>query len=213
MIETGTGLIMRVRPLTESSLIIHWLTPEWGRIATVAKGARRQKSPFQSKLDLFYQAHISWVRSRRSELHTLREVKLEQGYDFLRQDMPRLQQACYCAALVEISTEMETPIPAVYDLFLSLLAVLQSNEATSQTVFAFELKLLQELGFSPDLQAQPLSPGAREIIKALTFALWPSPARLVLSRAQEIEISHFLQNFIIFHLEKIPKGRNEALGL
>ena len=46
MIESATGMILRTRPLTETSLIVHWLTPDFGRIATVAKGARRPKSPF-----------------------------------------------------------------------------------------------------------------------------------------------------------------------
>ena len=45
MIESATGLILRTRRLTETSLIIHWLTPDLGRIATVAKGA-----PFLTKL-------------------------------------------------------------------------------------------------------------------------------------------------------------------
>jgi DNA repair protein RecO (recombination protein O) len=53
MIETATGLIFRTRSLTETSLIVQWLTPHLGRLATVAKGARRVKSPFHGKLDLF----------------------------------------------------------------------------------------------------------------------------------------------------------------
>ena len=47
MTENATGIILRTRPLTETSLIVHWLTPELGRLATVAKGARRHKSLFQ----------------------------------------------------------------------------------------------------------------------------------------------------------------------
>ena len=76
MTESASGIILRTRPLTETSLIVHWLTPELGRVATVAKGARRPKSPFAGKLDLFYSADFSFTRSRRSELHTLREAGL-----------------------------------------------------------------------------------------------------------------------------------------
>ena len=71
------GIILRTRPLTETSLIVHWLTPDAGRIATVAKGARRPQSPFRGKLDLFYLAALSYRLSRRSELHTLCEVVLK----------------------------------------------------------------------------------------------------------------------------------------
>ena len=50
MDERAHGVILRIRPLTESSLIVQWLTPESGRLATVAKGARRPKSAFLGKL-------------------------------------------------------------------------------------------------------------------------------------------------------------------
>src|SRR5271169_4167849 len=110
MIEPATGIVLQTRPLTETSLIVHWLTPDFGRIATVAKGARRPKSPFGGKLDLFYHADFSFSRSRLSELHNLREVSLRETHQALRQELGYLQQASYCAALVEQSTETETPL-------------------------------------------------------------------------------------------------------
>src|SRR5438876_6348436 len=70
MDEQARGIVLRLYPLTETSLIIQWLTPNFGRLATVAKGARRSKSPFRGKLDLFYLAEFTFNRSRRSELHT-----------------------------------------------------------------------------------------------------------------------------------------------
>ena len=93
MTESATGLVLRVRPLTETSLITHWLTPDFGRIATVAKGARRAKSPFAGKLDLFYFADFSFSRSHSSDLHNLREVKLHKTHSAIREDMTKLQQA------------------------------------------------------------------------------------------------------------------------
>src|SRR2546426_12095054 len=93
--ERSSGIIVRTRLLTETSLIVHWVTPEFGRIATVAKGARRPKSPFRGKLDLFYEADFSFLRSRRSDLHTLKEAVLRQTHPSLRRDLARLQQAAY----------------------------------------------------------------------------------------------------------------------
>ncbi|MAE31407.1 MAG: hypothetical protein CMO43_07430 [Verrucomicrobiales bacterium] len=46
----------------------------------LAKGARRAKSPFRGKLDLFHLAEFSFRRSRRSELHTLCEVVLTEPF-------------------------------------------------------------------------------------------------------------------------------------
>src|SRR5580765_2597628 len=105
MIERATGLILRTRPLTETSLIVHWLTPDLGRLATVAKGARRPKSPFRGKLDLFYLAEFSFSRSRSSERHNLRQIQLRETHEFLPRDLLFLQQASYCVWLVELTTE------------------------------------------------------------------------------------------------------------
>src|SRR5881409_2799886 len=101
MDERARGLVMRLYPLTETRLIVHWLTPNLGRIATAAKGARRPKSPFRGKLDLFYLAEFTFNRSRHSELHTLREVSLRETHNGLRYELGYLQQASYCAALIE----------------------------------------------------------------------------------------------------------------
>src|SRR6266481_7056957 len=207
MTESATGLVLRTRPLTESSLIVHWLTQEKGRIATVAKGARRPRSPFRGKLDLFYLADFSFARSRRSELHTLREVALRETHSALRHELGYLQQASYCAALIEQATETETPLPAVFDLLAGLLRYLPALPFHPQTIFAFELKLLNELGLRPDLDKTKLNPGTKQLVKTLAERDWPMLARLRPSAPQTTELRQFLHGFLIFHLGKIPKGR------
>jgi DNA repair protein RecO (recombination protein O) len=213
MIETAVGLVLRTRPLTETSLIVHWLTPNLGRVATVAKGAQRPKSPFRGKLDLFYLADFSFSRSRRSELHTLREVGLRETNSGLRKDLGLLQQACYCAALVEQATETETPLNRVFDVMTGLLAHLTAQPLVVSTIFSFELKLLTELGLKPDFDRTKLNLGTKQLVKALTESDWPVVARLRPTAAQAAELGHFLHGFVIYHLGRIPKGRDAALGL
>ncbi len=212
MIENSHGLVLRTRPLTETSLIVHWLTARHGRLATVAKGARRPKSPFRGKLDLFFAADFSFSRSRHSELHALREVSVLETHTRLRQDLEALHQACYAAALVEQTTETETPIPAIYTLTRDFVAWVAAEPARSAMVFAFELKLLEELGLQPDLSNSRLKAGTVEIVRLLTRAPWQTISNLRVSAAQKAELSHFLHGFILFHLGKIPATRAAALG-
>ena len=207
MVERTQGLILRTRPLTDSSLIVQWLTPDAGRIATVAKGARRSNSPFRGKLDLFYLADFSFSRSRRSDLHTLREVLLRETHTALREQLAYLQQACYCAALIEQTTETETPLPAIFKLMTDLLNHLPTRPPLPATTFTFEIKLLVELGLKPDLSKSKLTRGAKQIVSALSTNDWPAVSRLKLSEAQVTELRQFLHGFLIFHLGKIPKGR------
>jgi DNA repair protein RecO (recombination protein O) len=212
MIQNATGLILRTRPLTETSLIVHWLTPEFGRMATVAKGARRAKSPFLGRLDLFYLADFSFNRSHRSDLHALREVGLRDTQSALRQELRRLRQAAYAAAFIEQTTETETPLPTVFELVTGFLDCLCHHAASPQMVFAFELKLLRELGLHPDLDKIRLTPGAKQIVRALAQDDWPAGLRLKLTPTQTDELRNFLHGFLIFHLGRLPRGRAGALA-
>ncbi len=165
MIESASGIILRTRPLTETSLIVHWLTPDLGRIATVAKGARRPKSPFAGKLDLFYAADFSFSRSRSSELHNLREVSLRETHGAIREDILKLQQAGYAAAFIEQATETATPLPEIFELMRGFLELSCARTNRSRRIiFALELKLLRELGLEPDLAEARLTPGAKKIV-------------------------------------------------
>jgi len=182
-------------------------------VATEAKGARRPNSAFRGKLDLFYEADFSFARSRRSELHTLREVSLLRTHPRLREDLHALQQAAYCTALLEQTTETETPLPEIHRLFQQLLAEVTRGMTEPRTVLAFEAKLLVQLGQQPNVTESSLSPGSRQIYARLESEDWPALERLKLSAAQEVELRQFLHGFLIYHLGKIPKGRGEALAV
>lgn len=212
MVESATGLVLRVRPLTETSLIVHWLTPTFGRLATVAKGARRPKSSFRGRLDLFYFADFSFSRSRTSELHQLREVSLRHTYGCLRKEIGALQQASYCVRLIEQATETETPLGSIFEMIFNLLQILEEQPPEAPLVFGFELKLLAELGLQPNLDELELSGGAKALIDHFMQADWPRISRLRLTPAQQNELGRFLQGFLLFHLGRVPKGREAAVG-
>ena len=212
MIASASGIILRTRPLTETSLIVHWLTPELGRIATVAKGARRPKSPFAGKLDLFYAADFSFSRSRSSDLHNLREVKLHETHGAIREDILKLQQAGYVAAFIEQATETETPLPEIYELVRGFLKLLCGQAPLPQNLFALELKLLRELGQEPDLDKTHLTPGTKKLVQSFLAGDGTGGSRLKLSADQGSELRQFLHNFLIFHLGRLPRGRAAALA-
>jgi DNA repair protein RecO (recombination protein O) len=191
MIQSTQGIILRTRPFTETSLLVDWLTSDLGRLHTVARGARRPKSPFRGRLDLFFEADLSLVRSRTSSLHTLRE-------------------ASYAAALIEQTTERDAPLPAVFELLRGFLAGLSGAPGSKCALFAFELKLLRELGLQPDLSSASLTPGARQAADRLLQLDWPAIRPLRLTQAQSIELDRFLRAFLLYHLGRIPPSRGAA---
>lgn len=207
MIEPATGLILRTWPLTETSLIVEWLTAEAGRMSTAAKGARRPRSPFLGKLDVFYEADFTFSRSRRSELHTLREVRLRATHDALRRDLDRLAQAAYCAKLIEQTTETDTPVPRIYELMRGVVNHLDTHPAQPQLIFAFELKLLRELGQQPNPARTSLNARERELLVRLLESDWPEVSQMTLSASEINDLRLFLHGYLIYHLGRIPKPR------
>ncbi len=212
MDERATGLILRTQPLTDTSLIVQWITPDLGRVSTVAKGARRPKSPFAGKLDLFFECEFSFVRSRRSELHTLREARLVDSHPALREDLERLQMAAYAAALIQTATETDTPLPDHYALLSEFIREITGRPPRPLTLFALEIKTLEIGGMAPDLSDSALNPGARQILEKCRQSDWATLARLVPSPGQERDIARFLGHFIEFNLERLPRGRDVCLS-
>jgi recombinational DNA repair protein (RecF pathway) len=122
-----------------------------------------------------------------------------------------LRQAAYAATLVEQATETETPLPAVFEVMNGFLGCLCRQQSAPQIVLAFELKLLHELGLKPDLGETKLTPGTKQIVRALLQNDWSACSRLKLTPAQAGELRQFLHGFLIFHLGRLPKGRTTAL--
>ncbi len=210
MDERATGLLLRTYPLTESSLIVHWLTREQGRIATVAKGALRPKSSFRGKLDLFFLCELSFLRSRRSELHTLKEVTLIDSEPALRHDLSLLRRAAYASSLIQQTTESDSPVPEIYELLFGFVRALPRS-GSALPVLAFEIKLLRLLGLAPDAAAAELSAGSKRSLTYLSESEWEMLERFKLSQIQFQELRRFLHGFLIYHLGKFPPGRTQAL--
>lgn len=137
---------MRRIRLGDTSWIISWLTEAHGRLKTVAKGARRPRSTFSGKLDLFFVGEISYAPSRRSDLHALREVLLVQPFDRLRTDFLRTELAAYFVELIELVTEAEHPVPELFDLLLRALGYLNTRRPTVRALLHFESELARLLG-------------------------------------------------------------------
>ena len=205
--ERARGLVLQTRPLTETSLIVNWLTADWGRVSTVAKGALRSRSPFRGKLDLFYLADFTFQRSRRSDLHTLTEVALTGSHPTLRTDWEKLRVACYAAHLVSQATERETPLPGVYDLFVALLRGLEQGPVSRELVLRFEVNLLVDLGLAPDPASTRLGVAARELLGAFISLALDAPSPPAIDPEPFAELDHFLGTFLEHHLGRVPPER------
>ena len=112
----------------------------------MVKGARRPKSPFAGKLDLFFEAEISIVRSRKSDLHTLTEAVLKNPFAGIRSNYLRMQTAAYFVELIEICTERDHREPELFNLLCRAFGYLDGNNPTARAVAHFETELARIAG-------------------------------------------------------------------
>jgi DNA repair protein RecO (recombination protein O) len=144
--ETSKAILLRKRKLGDTSLIITWYTESLGRIDTVAKGARRPKSVFAGKLDLFFEAEIQIARSRKSSLHTLTEAVLRNPFGGIRSNYLRTQTASYFVELIELSTEPDHSAPELFHLLQRAFGFLAVQDANLRAVRHFEKELARLSG-------------------------------------------------------------------
>jgi DNA repair protein RecO (recombination protein O) len=150
-VDTTAAIVIRMTRLTETSLIIHWFTEAHGLVKTVAKGARRARSPFAGQLDLFFGGEISLSRARNGELHTLREVSIRHWREGLRKNYSTTLLAAYCCQLLESAVEPEHAEPELHDLLRRALDHLDTAPASLRALRHFETELARLLGVSHEL--------------------------------------------------------------
>jgi DNA repair protein RecO (recombination protein O) len=145
-VQSTAAILLRKRKLSDTSLIVSWCTESLGCIQTVAKGARRPKSPFAGKLDLFFENEIQIAPARKSNLHTLTEVTLRKTFSGIRQHYLRMQTAAYFVELIELSTERDHDEPQLFALLRRAFAYLDQSDPNLRAVSHFETELARIAG-------------------------------------------------------------------
>lgn len=156
------GIILKTTPLRESDLILTVLTDTEGKLALLAKGARRSKRRFMGGLDLFDCGELT-VQPQRAEgrLPLLEAFTERESFLGLRSDLLRLSLA---STLLEITTAFTVEgdpedvlhyAPLHRALMEISLGKDQHRCVSEGVLFLFEL--LQRAGFNP-LHAPELQP-------------------------------------------------------
>lgn len=201
--ERAEAIVLRLRPVTESSLLVTWFSREFGKLKTLAKGARRSKNPFRGKIDLFYVVEIVFLRSNRSDLHLLQECFLNDPHKKLRESVGTLTAASYACELVEIGTEREDANPKIFDLLDGILSELECGSEPVLLIW-FELQLLAATGWKPKWEKRD---GVSRVLASLAAASLQAARRVRLSEAQVQEARQVLWQFSDGQFGRAPRAR------
>ena len=137
----------------ETSLVLELFTRDHGRVAVMAKGARRPRSTLRAVLLQFQPIELAY--SGRNELKTLVRAEWRGGVPLPQGDS--LLVAFYLNELLVRLLPREDPHPRLFDGYEATLQALGSPPAEDRVAHLeralrrFEWLLLQEIGYAPDL--------------------------------------------------------------
>ncbi|MBA4177750.1 MAG: DNA repair protein RecO [Leptothrix sp. (in: Bacteria)] len=159
--------VLHTHDWSETSLIVELFTRSQGRIVVAAKGAKRPTSNFRAVLLPFQPLLASLGKApvdEHAEIFNLRGAEWAGGQPLLA--AAALFSGFYANELLLKLLARQDPHPALFDAYADTLAALGEGGDEGAALRAFELVLLRELGWLPELDvatltAAPLAPEAR----------------------------------------------------
>ena len=182
--DDEAAFVLHAYPYRETSLIVEAFTPGYGRVAMVARGAKRPRSETRGLLQAFQPLVLSWAGT--GELKTLLKAEWRGG-------MPlpggsALLAGFYVNELLLKLLPREDPHAGLFDAYAAALAALAERPAAAAQAAVlrrFELTLLAELGYALALtrdvaSGDPVDPAGR-----YHYVPDRGPLRIAANAAQE----------------------------
>jgi DNA repair protein RecO (recombination protein O) len=160
-IRHDQGIVLRSYAFGESDRVVIILSPNHGKLRTVAKGVRKTKSRFGGRLEPL--THVDLVLYEGRNLDTITQVSIIETYPAVRADLDRVAMAGAMLSVIDaVAQEGETS----HRLFLLLqrgLRELDKGEVVPGLLPAFYIKLADAIGLSPALTRCASCGGAIDI--------------------------------------------------
>ncbi len=150
-IRNDQGIVLRGYPFGEADRVVVLLSPNNGKLRTVAKGIRKTTSRFGGRLEPF--THVDLVLYEGRNLDTITQVSIIEGFPRVRQDLDLVIAAgTMFEGAYAVAKEDESSVR----LFLLLqrgLRALEAGVIGNDLITSFLLKLADVVGVAPALEA------------------------------------------------------------
>ncbi len=153
MIIHTEGIVLKSFDFRETSRIVTFFTVAKGKVKGVLKGIRKDPKKFGSSVDKFSVNDIVYYEYSKSDLHLVSQCDLIQYFFGLRQDYKKNLAASYMIELVDMIMPDEEANKKIYRLILDAMTTLDQTKDIGKIVHLFQIKMLQESGFSPHLDS------------------------------------------------------------
>jgi DNA repair protein RecO (recombination protein O) len=144
------AVVLKRMDLGEADRILTLFTRDEGKIRAVAKGVRRTTSRSAGHLEPFTLSDILFAVGR--ELDVISQADTLDSFRAIREDLNLTTHAYYLAEVVDLLTEERLENRAVFDTLVEAFRSLCRPADAKLILIAFQLRLLQALGYRPELR-------------------------------------------------------------
>ncbi len=146
------AIVLRRLDYGEADRILTLLTREYGKLAAIAKGARKSKARPAASLDLFARSRMMLAKGHNLDVVT--QVERRGDVRNIAGDLQRTAYACLVAEVVDKVLEDRHPVDDVFELVVATLDRLNASDRSSRADAAwFVMRILDLLGYQPQLYA------------------------------------------------------------
>ena len=143
------AIILKRREQGEADRVITIFTPEYGKRVVIAKGVRKPTSRKAGHLEPFTHASLMLAKGKTWDIVT--NAQTVTSFRKLREDLDLTAYAYYFCELLDAFVQEDDPHPELYDLLLTAFRRLEESPNPSLTARWYELALLKQAGFAPQL--------------------------------------------------------------
>ncbi|STZ75599.1 DNA repair protein RecO [Bergeriella denitrificans] len=142
------AFLLAATPWRESSLWLEIYSRRYGRVALLARSARKRMSELRGVLVPFVPVNLSWYGSQ--ELKTLHRAEWLGGWP--QPQGAALFSGLYVNEIMLKLTAREDPQPELYDALADILRAVCTENNHIAALRRFEWRLLSLIGHAPDLR-------------------------------------------------------------
>jgi DNA repair protein RecO (recombination protein O) len=143
------AIVLRRKDIGEADRILTLLTPGGGKVRVIAKGIRKPRSRKAGHLELFTRTKL--LLAVGHDLDIITQAEVVDAYRPVREDLLRSAYAGYMVELLDRFTPDAQENPDLYELLTQGLEWAATARDLGLAARAYELHLLSEAGFQPQL--------------------------------------------------------------
>jgi DNA repair protein RecO (recombination protein O) len=181
--EHQAAYVLHTYPYKETSLIVEAFARNFGRVALLARGARRPRSAMRGVLLSFHPLRLSWSAS--SELGNL--ISAEWSGALQPLGGRALMCGFYLNELLLRLLPRDDAHEALFEVYGESLRQLSAGVAQASVLRSFEKRLLSELGYAPLLEREALS--GEPIQPSRRYVYEPDRGPMLSSSASQHDLS------------------------